>query len=193
MLVGRKQKYERDETLDKAMLLFWSNGYDGTTLKDLELCLDLRPGSIYSSFGSKELFYLEALDAYVKKTATNLNNCFEKLGFSEGLKLFIKEAMYNQEGPSVCMIGKTISDNTPRNIGLKKKAIGKLKQFEMLLLSKIEKALETGELESSADPHLIAKFINIQILGLRCYAQTDYKKLVVDSILDKIITAIKYL
>ena len=55
--MARKAGYDREKVLDKALELFWAKGYHGTSLKDLEVALDMRPGSIYAAFGSKEALF----------------------------------------------------------------------------------------------------------------------------------------
>ncbi|MDC9612019.1 TetR/AcrR family transcriptional regulator, partial [Pseudoalteromonas sp. GABNS16H] len=36
------------------MNLFWERGYAGASMKQIEQALDMRPGSIYATFGSKD-------------------------------------------------------------------------------------------------------------------------------------------
>ena len=62
--MGRTATYDRDAVLKAAMELFWARGYHTTSLKDLERALDMRPGSIYAAFGSKEALFRAALDRY---------------------------------------------------------------------------------------------------------------------------------
>ena len=62
--MGRPPSYDRDTALDTAMHLFWRQGYQGTSLKDLENALSMRPGSIYAAFHSKEALYRECLARY---------------------------------------------------------------------------------------------------------------------------------
>ncbi len=52
-------KYNHAEVLNKATELFWQKGYQGTKMRDLQEHLDMRPGSIYAGFGSKEAIFLQ--------------------------------------------------------------------------------------------------------------------------------------
>ena len=60
----RKPNFDRDELIERARDLFWERGWAGTSLKDLEAALQMKPGSFYAAFGSKERLYSLALEKY---------------------------------------------------------------------------------------------------------------------------------
>jgi len=60
----RQPLHDRQRSLGRAVDIFWAQGFHATSLKDLERALDMRPGSIYAAFGSKEGLFNEALDRY---------------------------------------------------------------------------------------------------------------------------------
>ncbi|MEY8801904.1 TetR/AcrR family transcriptional regulator [Leisingera sp. XS_AS12] len=65
--MARAAPYDRDKTLDAAMSLFWDKGYHATSLKDLEGALEMKPGSIYAAYKSKENLYLLAMERYFER------------------------------------------------------------------------------------------------------------------------------
>ena len=68
----RKAAFDRHAALERAMTLFWTRGYAGTSLKDVEAALDMRPGSIYAAFGSKENLFRSALTLYGERSRAAL-------------------------------------------------------------------------------------------------------------------------
>ena len=46
-------KYNQDEVIEKATVLFWQRGFQGAGMRDIQQALDMRPGSIYARFQSK--------------------------------------------------------------------------------------------------------------------------------------------
>ncbi|MEM7417283.1 MAG: TetR/AcrR family transcriptional regulator [Gemmatimonadota bacterium] len=52
------------EAIDIALTLFWSRGYDRTSIADLSAALGLGPSSIYNAFGSKERLFRRAIERY---------------------------------------------------------------------------------------------------------------------------------
>jgi len=65
--MARPKSFNKEHVLEAAMKVFWKQGFDGTSMKDLELATQLTPGSIYHEFGSKEGMFEHALDFYVDK------------------------------------------------------------------------------------------------------------------------------
>ena len=63
-MIGRPREFERDEALDQAMQLFWSQGYERTGVADLCSHMGLGRQSLYNTFGDKESLFVEALRHY---------------------------------------------------------------------------------------------------------------------------------
>ena len=59
--MARKKEYIEDEVIEKAMALFWRNGYETTSIQMLEKEMGINKFSIYSSFGNKEGVFIERL------------------------------------------------------------------------------------------------------------------------------------
>jgi len=62
--MGRPKAFDEDKVLDEAALMFWSQGYEGTSLTDLEARLGIGRQSLYNTFGDKRSLFLKSLDRY---------------------------------------------------------------------------------------------------------------------------------
>lgn len=62
---GRPRNFDRLAALDQATRLFWSKGYEATSISDLCKTMGIGSPSLYAAFGSKEALYAEALDYYL--------------------------------------------------------------------------------------------------------------------------------
>ena len=60
----RPKSFDVDDVLDRAVDLFWVNGYAATSMEDLVNHLDINRGSLYSTFGSKQELYELAIERY---------------------------------------------------------------------------------------------------------------------------------
>lgn len=89
--MARKKEYKEEEVIDKAMHLFWQNGYENTSMKMLEQDMGINKFSIYSSFGSKHGLFLKSLKCYNSK----IKNIFEKLKNASNGVEDIKEFFYD--------------------------------------------------------------------------------------------------
>jgi AcrR family transcriptional regulator len=61
---GRPREFDIDQALDRALMLFWRKGYEGTTLPELTRAMGINRPSLYAAFGSKERLFRKALDRY---------------------------------------------------------------------------------------------------------------------------------
>lgn len=89
--MARKKKYIEHEVIDKAMNLFWRNGYETTSMSMLEKEMGINKFSIYASFGSKDGVFLESIKLYRAK----LQVLLDKLAASQNGVEGIKEYFYD--------------------------------------------------------------------------------------------------
>ncbi len=68
---GRKQ-FNEDQALEAAMRAFWENGYEATSLSDLEGATGLNKSSLYNAFESKEALFVRCLERYAERVAKPL-------------------------------------------------------------------------------------------------------------------------
>jgi AcrR family transcriptional regulator len=68
----RPKEYDRDAIITAARDLFWEQGYQATSITDLERHLGLSRSSIYQEFGSKHGLFEAALDCYADRVIAGL-------------------------------------------------------------------------------------------------------------------------
>ncbi|WP_246772684.1 TetR/AcrR family transcriptional regulator [Paenibacillus polymyxa] len=62
--MSRSKEFDETEVLDKAMQLFWEQGYEKTSMTDLVKHMGIHRRSLYDTFGDKHTLFLMALDRY---------------------------------------------------------------------------------------------------------------------------------
>jgi AcrR family transcriptional regulator len=65
--MGRKKTFSRESVLDKAMPVFWAQGFAGTSLQDLELATGVNKSGLYAEFKDKDDLYLASLQHYLQR------------------------------------------------------------------------------------------------------------------------------
>jgi TetR/AcrR family transcriptional repressor of nem operon len=68
-MAGRPKQFDVDEALDKAVTLFWNQGYGATSVQDLVDHLGINRGSLYDTFGDKRQLFLLAFERYLNQIA----------------------------------------------------------------------------------------------------------------------------
>jgi TetR/AcrR family transcriptional repressor of nem operon len=62
--MGRKKRYDRQDVLNKAMGLFWQQGYQATSMAEMTQATGLNTASMYKEFGDKDGLFEGALEHY---------------------------------------------------------------------------------------------------------------------------------
>lgn len=173
--MARHASYDREDVLAKAQALFWRKGYHGTSLKDLEAALDMRPGSIYAAFGSKEALFGEALKDYGRQAMAQFQKAQQTAasplaGLANHVRAFA--CIDPDTAPSrACMLVKTLLEMPDDDPVLRLQTEEMMQKMEAEFAGAFRAAQLNGELPASANPERLASRLQAAIFGLRAYAQ----------------------
>lgn len=177
--MARIARYDRQTALDKAVVLFWQKGYHNASIKQIEHALDMRPGSIYAAFGSKDGLFLEALACYAKESGDQLSNHLAKYSsIIDGLQDYLREIARacKPGGPMpsrACMVVKTLLETSNTHLPISQEVNRVLDVIEHRLGEVLEQAKYNGELKPDVDCKRLARLVQSQIIGLRSFAQRE--------------------
>lgn len=171
----RKAGYDREDVLDKAQELFWAKGYHATSLKDLEAVLDMRPGSIYAAFGSKEALFSQTLRRYADQSDQEFRATIAKGPTPlAGLAAHVRSLGFPPESPApsrACMLVKTLLETPDDNSALRLETEAQMRRVEAGFAQVFRAARDAEEIPAHLDPERLASRLQIAIFGLRAYAQ----------------------
>ncbi|WMC10695.1 TetR/AcrR family transcriptional regulator [Oceanimonas pelagia] len=170
-------KYDRAQAIRQATELFWARGFHATSMRTIQAAIDMRPGSIYASFGSKEGLFQEALTHYACSSRARLAACVDKAPSPlEGLRGFVIEVVIEcrETAPSgMCMLVKTIAELTSEHADLLALARQLLKEMEAAFAGVLRQAQVEGEIDAAKSPEHMARYLQMQLMGLRAYARAN--------------------
>ncbi|SOE23711.1 DNA-binding transcriptional regulator, AcrR family [Spirosomataceae bacterium TFI 002] len=160
--MARKKEYIEDEVIEKAMNLFWRNGYESTSMHLLEKEMGINKFSIYSSFGNKHGVFVESLKSYKKK----VKSIFDKFESSSKGVESIKEFFYdsvnicNQEGyQKGCLVTNTYNEFSVTEDELIKE------QMDTFMANLKDLFIQKLRMEPSKDEATIQKQANYLLLA----------------------------
>ena len=178
--MSRKASFDRQVALNKAVELFWSRGYYASSMKHIEEALDMRPGSIYATFGSKGGLFAEALEAYASSASDDFGQAIaESSSIVEGLKCYIRsfaEPCSGHTSAQACMLIKTLLEVNAEDVVLRDRVQAMLAAFEKRLCKVLEEAKAIGELRAEVNCPRLARLLQTQIIGLRAFAERNVSK-----------------
>lgn len=183
-------KFDRQQVVEQAMLLFWQKGFHATSMRDLQQAVDLRPGSLYATFGSKEGLFREALQYYASRAEQRLIQLAAQQGSAlQALQLFFQQLVITSAGsaPShMCLLAKTVAELTDANAELLTEARRQLTRMEQAFLHLLQQAESAGELAQGCRPELLAPFLQMQLMGLRAYMQMSCDPVATEQMLQQV-------
>ncbi len=97
--MGRPREFDTDAALEKAMRLFWTKSYEGTSVADLTETLGISRLSLYAAFGDKQSLFRAALERYAAGLAGYLAAALGKPTAREVAEQFLKGAADLQASP----------------------------------------------------------------------------------------------
>jgi len=63
-MAGRPKSFDMDKALDAFVDVFWTKGYQNTSIDDLQAAAGIKRGSFYATFGSKDDVFATILEKY---------------------------------------------------------------------------------------------------------------------------------
>ena len=167
--MSRPKEFDETSTLDRAMELFWHQGYDATSLADLERHLGIGRQSIYDTYGNKLGLYRKALDRYSTVPVTSLLARLEG-GGALAIRSFFERLIGYQSGPRApaCFMVNSAIELAPRDHGVRLRVNEYFRRLEAGFLAAFTKA--RADRGSSGlgftDPGAAARLLTCATLGL---------------------------
>jgi TetR/AcrR family transcriptional regulator, copper-responsive repressor len=172
---GRPRSFDREAALERAMELFWRQGYESTSINDLTKVMDINPPSLYAAFGDKEKLFLEAVERYGcgPGRATDSILCEEPTARCAVQRLLEKAAHeFTARGhPPGCMMVSAAATCTAASAHLQTALADRRTSSEAGLRARIERGIEEGELPAGTDARALAKFYVTVIQGMSLQAR----------------------
>ncbi len=99
--MGRPKNFSREEVLEKAMPVFWTHGFSGTTLQDLERATGVNKSGLYTEFRDKEDLFVACLRHYLESQEKRGLLTKEPLGW-KNVETFLKNGPLNKGEQQGC-------------------------------------------------------------------------------------------
>jgi AcrR family transcriptional regulator len=167
---GRPRNFDPDLVLENAMQLFWSQGYEATSLQDLLMATGLSKSSLYESFGNKQSLFEAAFTRYFDTRARHM---LERLEQAESPLGFVRECLLSvledaQRGtPRGCMLVNVANEFSTADPAVQPLIELATRRFRQVFERAFAQAQARGELADRQSPADLALYMHCAMSGLR--------------------------
>lgn len=169
--MSRPKAFDPDVVLGRAMDLFWSQGYEATSVQDLTDHLGIGRASLYATFGDKRSLYLQALEHYRTNEAAGLV-CL--LASADPVLPAIRRVLDDVVADAVgtqpsrgCLAVNAAAEVAPHDPEVCRVVDRTLGDIETALHGALLRAQASGELPTDRNARASASFLACTINGLR--------------------------
>ena len=172
---GRPRGFDRDEALESAIRLFWSRGYEATSISDLTQAMDITPPSLYAAFGDKKRLFLEAVERYEQETG-----CFARRALTSEptaelairrLLLDAAKSFTDPKNPKGCLIALGATNCAIESTDIFEALAERRRTAEKAVRARIAAGQKAGELSDNADVDALTGMVTATLYGLAIKAR----------------------
>lgn len=157
---GPDKQFDPNEALEKAMQLFWTNGYAATGLAELQEQMGIGRKSLYDTFGNKQQLFIKALQFYsdtvVRQMFSELNKEGSPLGNVRRLMRMLQDQHALPESKG-CMLGVSMAQCTTSDDKMADVLRRHIKGLEEAFYKTFKRAQEMGELNGNTNIRDLAR------------------------------------
>ena len=186
IMSGRNRLFDEEKAMAQAAEVFWIKGYEAASTEDLLTAMNMNKGSLYNAFGNKRELFVKVFEWFAQRFIRNMKSVFFKHTntFEAIREIFLQVAYPNDpiDHTKGCFYINILGETTGMDPELEKIAKEKLLEMEKLFHKELAKAQKEGQLNSSIQPALLAKYLLNLWNGLnitrRIYSEKELEKLV---------------
>ena len=109
--MARPIEFDRPQAVNRALALFWRQGYQATTLADLLQAMGIGRSSFYAAFTDKRTFFIECLDLWAARTLDLIEYARAHRPPVDALQDFFERSVVTARGAKAhwgCMLVNTV-------------------------------------------------------------------------------------
>ncbi|MCX6046804.1 MAG: TetR/AcrR family transcriptional regulator [Chloroflexi bacterium] len=175
--MARPREFDQAWVLDQATELFWTQGYERTSIQDLCDQLGIHRGSLYATFGDKHELFLTCLDRFRQSAQSRVFSILEEPGEPKELleRFFeksIDNSMSNDKQRRGCFIANTAMGLAAFDPRVASRVEAYCLDSENWFYNFLLRAQKAGKIKSKHNLRELARFLVSTKQGLHVMAKT---------------------
>ncbi len=185
--MARTKDFDENEVLTRAMELFWSRGYNATSMEDLVVGLGISRSSLYDTYTDKHSLFIKALEYYQQMGLMKIREIVNYPGSAkETVKKMIEQSTIGiSDGRKRigCFVVNAEVEVAPHDKKVSNLVCSHDQQIEEIFYQVIQKGKKNGEIKNKQDARALARFISNAVKGMQVTAKTISDKTVLNEII----------
>jgi TetR/AcrR family transcriptional repressor of nem operon len=184
--MARPREFDSDTVLEQAMRVFWTKGYEASSLDDVCDATDLNRSSLYAAFGDKRALFLATLDRYGDRAVARVTAALSRpVHIREAIATFLAdmiEQIVAGPGRVGCFIGNCAAEVARHDRAAAASVQRNLQRVEAAFRVGFAAAKSRGELSPETDIDALARFFVASTQGLRLVGKATADRETLDDI-----------
>lgn len=183
--MARPREFDPDVALQRATEVFWTRGFEQTSLDDVCAATGLRRSSVYAAFGDKRALYLRALARYEERSIERIAAALSGKPFRRAVADFLDRLIADivaGPGRRGCFIGNCAAELARLDRQAAARVRESLGRIESAFRDALAQARARGELRRATDVSALARFLVAGIQGLRLVGKANPDRAALDDI-----------
>lgn len=170
-MAGRPREFDVVTARDAAMQLFWTQGYEATSLSDLLSAMGLSKSSFYQTFESKHALFEQCLVRYgeilIGAMREGLADAPSALAFIRGALTDIAKETRDPMGRRGCLMVNTAAEFAQSDPRIARCVKAGMKASQEVFAEAVAAAQADGSIQSKASPQALADYLMTSVIGLK--------------------------
>ncbi|MEU9748747.1 TetR/AcrR family transcriptional regulator [Streptomyces niveus] len=185
--IGRPRGFDTEEALERAMRVFWEQGYEGASLTDLTRAMGINRTSMYAAFGNKEDLFRKSLERYTEGPASYGARALREPTARQVATALLNGAVRATTGigsPAGCLgVQGSLAAGEPGSHARDVLTTWR-EEFVSLLGDRFQQAVDEGDLPADADAGLLARHLMTVANGIAVQAAGGITRDVLQQVAD---------
>jgi AcrR family transcriptional regulator len=172
---GRPQAFRPEDALDRAVEMFWKDGYEGVDVGRIAEAVHVSKPALYRAFGDKSTLLVKAVERYVERFGGPMLAAFmSEPDIHKAVLGFCEATVANATGDTGlgCMMAAAVLGQSERVADIRKYAASGLTMSADILAERFEQEIRAGNLPETPSAHARGRAFIDLMQGLLLRAKT---------------------
>jgi len=180
--MARTREFDMGDVLDRAMAVFWRQGFAAASMSDIYAATGLKPGSLYAAFGDKDGLFRRCFETYAEHFRATLPH--GKTGLQAIGAWLRVQARLAAEDPERkgCLIVNTVAERAQHSEAAKALAAGRLQEIRDFFRLHLGLAEAAGSLAPNLSVEIEADALTGAVVAIMSLGRAGADRRAIDNV-----------